>query len=107
MDPFKYKIAGCIAGAGIPSWISKGPGDNVTVIGMPECWFSRSAKQHRNPCCRPPSVYQDLSTSHDWPVEKSIVILPIRLKENSKRISGNSLSPLGAQSQDIGATYPG
>ena len=107
MDPFKYKIAGCIAGAGIPSWISKGPGDNVTVIGMPECWLSRSAKQHRNPCCRPPSVYQDLSTSHDWPFEKSIVILPIRLKENSKRISGNSLSPLGAQSQDIGATYPG
>ena len=38
-----------------------------------------------------------------WPVKKAIVNLPIRLKENSKRISGNSLSPLGAHNQVISA----
>ena len=42
-------------------------------------------------------MYQDLSTRHDWSVKKAIVDLPIRLKGNSKRISGNSLSPLGTQ----------
>ena len=35
---------------------------------------------------------------------KSIIDLPIRLKGNSKRISGNSLSLLGAQNKDLGAT---
>ena len=35
---------------------------------------------------------------------KSVTDLPIRLKGNSKRISGNSLSPLGAQNKDLGAT---
>ena len=39
----------------------------------------------------------------DWPVKKTIVDLPIRMKGNSKRISGNTLSPLGAQNRDIGA----
>ena len=29
--------------------------------------------------------------------------LPIRLKGNSKRISSNSLSPLGDQNKDLGA----
>ena len=48
-------------------------------------------------------MYQDLSTRHDWLVKNAIVDLPIRLKGNSKRISGNSLSPLGAQNSDIGA----
>ena len=53
------------------------------------------AKERRNPCSRHPSVYQDLSTRHDWTVKKAIVNLPIRLKGNSKLLSGNSLSPLG------------
>ena len=35
--------------------------------------------------------------------KKAIVNLPIRLKENLKRISGNSLTPLGAQNKEIGA----
>ena len=39
----------------------------------------------------------------DWPVKKTIVDLPIRMKGNSKRISGNTLSPLGAQNRDMGA----
>ena len=30
--------------------------------------------------------------------------MPIRMKGSSKRTSGNSLSPLGAQNEDIGAT---
>ena len=34
--------------------------------------------------------------------KKAIVNLPIRLKENLKRISGNSLTPLGAH-KEIGA----
>ena len=44
----------------------------------------------------------DLSKHHDWPVKKAIVDLPIRLKGSSKRTSGNSLSPLGAQNNDLG-----
>ena len=36
-----------------------------------------------------PPVYQDLSTRHDWSVKKAIVELPIRMKENSRRASGN------------------
>ena len=40
---------------------------------------------------------------HDWPVKKAIVNLPIRLKGNSKHISGNLLSSLGAQNKDFGA----
>ena len=40
-------------------------------------------------------------------LKKAIVDLPIRLKGNSKRISGNSLSPLGAQNKDLGATNRG
>ena len=44
---------------------------------------------------------QDLSTRHGWPVKTIIVDLPIRLKGNSKRPSGNSLSPLGAKNKDL------
>ena len=50
-------------------------------------------------------MYQDLSTRHDWLVKNAIVDLPIRLKGNSKRISGNSLSPLGTQNSDIAAAW--
>ena len=59
-------------------------------------WLRPSAKQCRNPCCGPPLVYQDLSMRHDWPVQKAIVDLPVRLKGNSKLPSGNSLTPLEA-----------
>ena len=48
-------------------------------------------------------MYQDLRARHDWPVENTIVDLPIKTKENSKRTPGNSLSPLGAQNKNIGA----
>jgi len=44
-------------------------------------------------------VYQNLSTHHDWPVKKAIVNLPIRLKGNSRRTSGNCLSPLGPRTR--------
>ena len=52
-------------------------------------WLSPSTKQRRNPCSRSVPVYNDLSTRHDWTVKNAIVNLPIRLKGNSKRISGN------------------
>ena len=51
----------------------------------------------------PPPVYQDLSTCHDWPVKDALVYLPIRLKGNLKRTSGNSSSLLRAQNRDISA----
>ena len=40
---------------------------------------------------------------HDWPVKNTIVDLPIRSKENSKRISGNSLSLLKAMNKGVAA----
>ena len=40
---------------------------------------------------------------HDWPVKDAFVYLPIRLKGNLKRISGDLLSLLGAQNKDISA----
>ena len=49
----------------------------------------------------PLSVYH-LSTSHDWPIKKSMVNLSIRVKGYSKRISGNLLNPLGYKNKDIG-----
>ena len=63
-----------------------------------------SAKQRPHPYrSEPPLVYQALSTRHDWLVKKAIVDLPINTKRNSKRTSGNSLSTLGTQNQDLGA----
>ena len=58
-------------------------------------WLTPSAKQSRNPCSC--SVYPDLSTRHGWPVKKGL----IRLKGNSKRTSGHSLSPLEIQNKDL------
>ena len=66
-------------------------------------WLGQSAKQRCNHCSGPQPVYQDLTTSHDWPVKKDIAHLPIRSKGNSKRTSGNSLSPLGSQNKDLDA----
>ena len=66
-------------------------------------WLSLSVKQCQNSFSGPSPVYQELSIHHDWPVNKAIVNLPIRLGGNSKRTSGNLLSPLGAQSRDLGA----
>ena len=44
-------------------------------------------------------MYQDLSARHGQPVKNRIVELPIRMKENSKTISGNSSSPHGSPEQ--------
>ena len=67
-----------------------------------QLWLSSSTKQRRNPCSGSPPVYVNLSTRHDWPVKNAMVDLPIKMKENSKRSSGNSLSPLEPQNKDIG-----
>ena len=42
-------------------------------------------------------------TTHDWPVKKAKVNLPVRLKGNLKCISGNLLSPVRAQNKAFGA----
>ena len=90
---------------------------SYSVFYLSRCWrsylayntdetklrLSPSAKQLRNPCSRFPPVYQDLSTRHDWLVQKAIVDLPIRLRGNSKFTSGNLLSPLTALNKNIGA----
>ena len=47
-------------------------------------------------------MYQDLSTCYGWPVKKSIVDLPIRMKGNTKHTSGNLVSLLVSQNTDIG-----
>ena len=62
-------------------------------------WLSPSAKQRRNPCSGLSAGYQNLSMRHDWPVKKAFVDLPIKIKGNSKRIYGNSLSPLAARTR--------
>ena len=76
-------------------------GQNQTLV---KSGLSPSGEQCQNPCSGPSSVYPDLRTCHDWPVKNAIVDLPIRIKGNSKRISGNSLSPLGAQNKDLAAS---
>ena len=48
-------------------------------------------------------MYQDLSSRHDRPVRKATVDLPVKMKGNAQPTSSNSLSPLGAQNQDLGA----
>ena len=50
-------------------------------------------------------VYQDLSTCHGWSVNKAIVNLPIRLKGNSKRISGDLLNIFGGPEQRYGYCF--
>ena len=47
--------------------------------------------------------YQNLTTCHDWPVQKATVDLPVRMQGNLKCTSSNSLSPLGAQNKGFGA----
>ena len=48
-------------------------------------------------------MYQDLSKRHDWPVTKARCQFTDQLAGIFERISGNSLSPLGAQNKNIGA----
>ena len=50
-------------------------------------------------------VPEDLSMSHDWPVEKAMADLPVKLKKNLKRTSGNLLSLFRTQNKDLGAAF--
>ena len=54
-------------------------------------WLCPSANSVEILVLGPPPVYQDLSTRHYKPVKKAMVNLLIRLKGNSKCISGNLL----------------
>ena len=49
-------------------------------------------------------MYQDLSTHHDWPVEKVVVDLLIRMRGNSKRTSVESV---GGPEQGYPVADPG
>ena len=57
-------------------------------------WLSPSAKQHQNHCSGPPPALQDLSKQHDCLVKRVVVDFLIRMKGNSKCLSGNSFGPL-------------
>jgi len=46
---------------------------------------------------------ESLFTGYDWRVKKAMIDWSIKMKGNSKRLSGNLLSPLGAQNKDLGA----
>ena len=72
------------------------------AIDETKLWLSKFVNYRINPCSGPPPLYQDLSTPHDWPVEKAFVDLSIRMKRNLKSISGNLLSPLGAKNKEQG-----
>ena len=61
-------------------------------------WISPSAKQRQKPCSVPSLVYQQFEyiyVCHNWPVNKAIFNLPIRLKGASRHISGDSFKLLG------------
>ena len=64
-------------------------------------WLSLFAKQRQNPCSGSHLCTRILIARHDWPVKKC---LPVKMKGNSKRTSGNSLCPLDmkAQNKDLG-----
>ena len=61
--------------------------------------LSPSAKQRWNFCSEFPAVYQDLSMRHDWPVQKTIVDLLIKMKGNSKCTSSNLFSLFGPRTR--------
>ena len=63
--------------------------------------LSPSVKQRGNPCSGPPPVFRDLRKRHDYPDNKFIVNVLIKLRVNTKGISINSLSPLGAKTKDV------
>jgi len=66
--------------------VMKTPALRTAVFATDETKLSvsPSAKQRRNPCSRPPPVYQALSTRYDWPVKNAFVDLPIKVKGKSK-----------------------
>ena len=93
------------------------PSVRLWASSLDDLWGRLSLRHKRNltpvkPVCKtapksffgPPPAYQHLSTCHNWPPKKAIHdFLPIRIKGNSKRISGNSFSPFGPQNKHIGA----
>ena len=75
----------------------------------PKLWLSPSAKRRQNSVLGPYLCTRIWVRALIGLLKKAIVDLPISMKGNSKLISGNSLSPLGAQNKDFGAvsqTFP-
>ena len=52
------------------------------------------------PCSWLPPVVRGFESHHDWPINKAVVDLPIRLTGNSKRTCGNPLSRWGSPEQE-------
>ena len=89
------------------------PSVRLWASSLDDLWGRLSLRHKRNltlvkPVCKtapksffgPPPAYQHLSTCHNWSAKKAIHdFLPIRIKGNSKRISGNSFSPFGVQNK--------
>ena len=75
----------------------------ASITDKSKLWLGLSVKQCQNPgsCASP--VYQDLITCHDWPVNRKVIVhLLLRMEENSKCTSSNSVNLLGAQNRDLG-----
>ena len=74
------------------------------TTGEIKLWLCPSARQDRNPCFEPPSVYQDLSTRCDWLFKKPLSICQSGWRKIRNPLQfGNSLSPLRTQNKDLGA----
>ena len=69
----------------------------------PKLWLSPSAKRRQNLVLGPHLCPRIWVRAMIGLLKKAIVDLPISMKGNSKLISGNSLSPLGAQNKDFDA----
>ena len=90
------------------------PSVRLWASSLDDLWGRLSLRHKRNltlvkPVCEtaaksffgPPPAYRHLRTCHNWSAKKAIHdFLPIRIKGNSKRISGNSFSPFGANQNE-------
>ena len=68
----------------------RGPERQAWVTDETKIWFSQSAKQRRNPCSRAPHLCTSIWLRAMFGLlKKAIVELPIIMRGNSKRTSGN------------------
>ena len=93
-----------ISSGSTKKWYCVGALQLACTTGEIKLWLCPSARQHRNPCFGPPSVYQDLSTRCDWLFKKPLSICQSGWRKIRNPLQfGNSLSPLRTQNKDLGA----